>query len=232
MRIEGVSIQKIVQRPRGRARLGAILFMLGSLFSFAGAAQAQEAVLQLDPAKTTVEFTLGDVLHTVHGTFKLRSGSIHFDLASGKAGGEVIVDATSGDSGNHSRDRKMHAEILQSEKYPEIVFVPAEVSGHVAAAGDSQIELGGDFKLHGESHEISVRAAVHIDPPHGGNSAGAELTSDAAFPLRYTKWGVKNPSTFLLRVSDTAQITVHVAGELSVPRPGITNVPANDVSVN
>ena len=160
-----MSTIKISQRPWGRAKLGAILWVLGSLCSFGGVAHAQEAVLQLDPAKTTVEFMLGDVLHTVHGTFKLRSGSLHFDLTSGKAGGEVIVDATSGDSGNSSRDRKMHAEVLESQKYPEITFVPAEVSGHVAAEGDSQIELRGDFALHGESHEISVRAAVHIDAP-------------------------------------------------------------------
>ena len=222
MRIEEtnlrMSVKRIWPRPMGSAKLGAILLVLGSLFSFGGVADAQEAVLQLDAAKTTVEFALGDVLHTVHGTFKLRSGSIHFDLTSGKAGGEVIVDATSGESGNSSRDRKMHAEILQSEKYPDITFAPAEVSGHVAAEGDSQIELRGDFKLHGESHEISVRAAVHIDAPRGNDSAGAELTSDAAFPLRYTKWGVKNPSTFLLRVSDTAQIKVHVAGHLGATR--------------
>jgi polyisoprenoid-binding protein YceI len=114
----------------GRDFIGARLAVL-----VCGCAGTQEAMLQLDPAKTTVEFTLGDVLHTVHGTFTLRSGSIHFDLISGKAGGEVIVDATSGESGNSSRDRKMHAEILRSEKYPEITFAPAEVSGHVAGRG-------------------------------------------------------------------------------------------------
>ena len=30
---------------------------------------AQEMTLELDPANTKVEFTLPDVLHTVHGTF-------------------------------------------------------------------------------------------------------------------------------------------------------------------
>ena len=30
----------------------------------------------LDPAQTSVEFTLGDVLHTVHGTFRLTSGAL------------------------------------------------------------------------------------------------------------------------------------------------------------
>jgi hypothetical protein len=51
------------------------------------AAPAEEIALRLDPALSKVEFTLGDVLHTVHGTFKLRSGSIHLDPASGKVSG-------------------------------------------------------------------------------------------------------------------------------------------------
>ena len=38
-------------------------------------AVAQEAVLELDPNQTQVSFTLGDVLHTVRGTFKLKRGS-------------------------------------------------------------------------------------------------------------------------------------------------------------
>ena len=41
--------------------------------SLASPAVAQETVLELDPAQTQVSFTLGDVLHTVHGTFKLET---------------------------------------------------------------------------------------------------------------------------------------------------------------
>ena len=32
---------------------------------------AAENSIELDPGRSTVSFTLGDVLHTVHGTFKL-----------------------------------------------------------------------------------------------------------------------------------------------------------------
>jgi len=73
---------------------------------------AQQITVNLDPAQTKIEWTLGDVLHTVHGTFKLKSGSVTFDPKSGDASGEIIVDATSGESGNHARDQKMHKEIL------------------------------------------------------------------------------------------------------------------------
>ena len=40
---------------------------------------AREVVVTLDPAKSTVQFTLGDVLHTVHGTFKIKSGEVRYD---------------------------------------------------------------------------------------------------------------------------------------------------------
>ena len=35
---------------------------------------AAENSIELDPARTSIAFTLGDVLHTVHGTFKLKRG--------------------------------------------------------------------------------------------------------------------------------------------------------------
>ena len=172
-------------------------------------AHAQQTRLNLDPAKTTVSFTLHDVLHTVHGMFQLKSGAIAFDRATGKAEGLVVVDATSGNSGNRGRDSRMHREILESAKYPEISFAPLDVKGEIAPQGDSHVEIRGTFKLHGEEHEIEIPADVHM--------TGAELAADLKFPLTYVKWGVKNPSTFILRVSDTVEIEVHAFGLLAQP---------------
>src|ERR1043165_9533826 len=67
---------------------------------------AQEMVLDLDAAQGEVKFTLPDVVHTVHGTFKLKSGTVRFDSATGKASGEVVVDVASGNSGSPARDRR------------------------------------------------------------------------------------------------------------------------------
>ena len=170
---------------------------------------AQQASLEVDPAKTTVAYTLHDVLHTVHGTFRLKRGSIGFDPAGGAASGSIAVDAASGESGNHGRDSRMHREILESQKYPEIAFVPEEVQGTLAASGDSHVDVRGMFRLHGEEHEITVPAQVHIN--------GDELLSEMKFDIQYVKWGVKNPSTFVLRVSDTVQIEIHAVGHVMWP---------------
>ena len=75
----------------------------------------------VDPAKTHIDWTLGDILHTVQGTFQLESGSIVFDPHTGEAGGQIIVDAASGNSGNGTRDSKMKKEVLETTRYPDIV---------------------------------------------------------------------------------------------------------------
>src|ERR1700686_2361186 len=108
-----------------------LLLLLALALAAAGASSvaAQDLTLELDPAHTTIRFTLGDVLHTVNGTFKLKSGTIHFNPGTGTASGSVVVDVTSGDTGSNARDRKMHKEILESAKYPEATFTPTKVSG-------------------------------------------------------------------------------------------------------
>jgi len=41
-------------------------------FFWGSTARAQESAVDLDPAQTTIEFTLDTTLHAVHGTFKLK----------------------------------------------------------------------------------------------------------------------------------------------------------------
>src|ERR1035438_10885012 len=77
----------------------------------ANAAASSEIVLTLDPAQSKVHWTVDSTLHTVHGTFALKNGSVHFDPETGVAGGEIVVYAPSGQSGSGSRDKRMQREI-------------------------------------------------------------------------------------------------------------------------
>ena len=87
-------------------------------------AHTEEIVFDLDAAHTQVDFTVAATLHAVHGAFHLRNGTVRYDPATGKAAGEVIVDVTSGVTGNRSRDRKMHADVFESSRFPEAVLHP------------------------------------------------------------------------------------------------------------
>ncbi|HEV7968072.1 MAG TPA: YceI family protein [Candidatus Acidoferrales bacterium] len=200
--------------PFGRIFVPSMLAVSALLAAaiLASAGRAQESVVQLDPAQTKIEFSLRGTMHTVHGTFALKSSAIRFDPSTGKIGGAIVVDATSGDTGNGSRDARMHREILESANFPEITFTPVQIKGVVAAEGASKVEVSGRFRLHGQDHDVTFPVDVKAD---GKN---LELTTHIDIP--YIQWGLKNPSNFFLRVSDVVAIEIHAAGlVVSVANP-------------
>lgn len=162
--------------------------------------------LELDPANTRIEFTLAATLHTVHGTFALKSGTIHVNPSNGAAGGLVVVDATSGDTGNTGRDHKMHHEILGSQRYPEITFTPTRMSGKVEPEGDSKVQVDGIVRLHGSDQVMTLTLPVQTK----GNS----LSVRTHIVIPYVEWGLKNASTFLLHVGDKAEVDVTAVGRV------------------
>jgi len=179
-----------------------ILCFLGFFFALAAPPlRAQQLAFECDPRQTQVDFTLGATLHTVHGTFALKSGRILLDPNTGKAGGQIVVDAPSGNSGNEDRDKDMHRKVLESQKFPEIVFLPDRIEGQIPAQGDFHVTVHGLFRLHGADHEII------LDVQAQKRAGGIALTLQ--FPISYVKWGLKNPSKLFLRVSDQVQITIH-----------------------
>ena len=188
-----------------RVLFAAILLAAGGVFC--SAARAQETVVNFDAASTKVEFTLGATLHSVHGTFQLKRGQVRFDASTGQASGEIAIDAASGNSGSEDRDKKMHNEILESEKYPEIIFVPSHVEGAVPAQGSAKVEVAGVLRLHGQEHPTTLVMSVE-------RSGERDLSAATQFAIPYVKWGLKNPSTFLLRVSDTVEIDIQATGRV------------------
>jgi polyisoprenoid-binding protein YceI len=190
-------------------RAGLLFLIVGST---AKALLAQESTLELDPANTKIEFTLAASLHTVHGTFALKSGTIHFNLSTGSASGLVVVDASSGNSGNNGRDHKMHQEILESQRYPEITFTPAKISGTVKSEGNSSVQVDGIFKLHGTDHPLTLTLPTQVH--------GQSLSAQAHITIPYVAWGLKNPSTFILHVSDKVDIDINAVGRVLLPAQG------------
>jgi polyisoprenoid-binding protein YceI len=193
-------------RPRIGRSLGGLLsnIVLTLLVSPPLVAQPQELRLEFAPAQTSVDFTLGDILHTVHGSFQLKQGVVEYNFATGEVRGQLVIDATSGQTGNHTRDHKMHREVLESERYPEIRFRPDRVLGTVAPSGTSTVQVHGIFSIHGGDHELTLPMRVEMSPEH--------WIADTHFTIPYVKWGLKNPSTLLLRVSESVEIDVHASG--------------------
>ena len=188
------------------AILGLVLFLAAAPLPRPQAtpAPASEIVLTLDPEQSTVHWALDSSLHTVHGTFALKSGTLHFDPETGKAGGEIVVAATSGESGSKSRDARMHKEILETPNYPEVIFRPTQVEGKVSQAGASDVKLNGIFSIHGADHDLT--ALVHAE------LTGDRWTGTSKFEVPYVKWGIKNPSNFLLKVKPVVSVELETSG--------------------
>jgi polyisoprenoid-binding protein YceI len=172
-----------------------------------GVAAAQDLSLEFNPAETTISFEVHASLHTVHGTFKLKSGTVHFNPATGIASGLVVVDVTSANTHNEGRDHKMHREVLESAKYPDATFSPNRISGEFHPEGESTIQVSGVLRLHGSDHPATLTVPVQI---HAN-----VLTATTHIVIPYVAWGLKNPSTFILRVSDKLEMDVKTTGQLA-----------------
>jgi polyisoprenoid-binding protein YceI len=188
----------------------AVFFSAAAAPSHSGGSQAapHEITLEVDPAQSKVHYMVDSSVHTVHGTFKLKKGStVHFDPETGKAGGEVAVSAASGESGNSSRDQRMHKEILETEKYPDAMFRPGKVEGKVARNGASDVKLQGVMTFHGGDHEIVALVHTELDGDH--------WTGTAKFDVPYIQWGIKDPSNWLLKVKPVVTIEIDMAGPVT-----------------
>lgn len=169
--------------------------------------ESHVGVLQLDASRTLVEFRLGGALHTTHGKFQLKSGTIKADSSTGKAEGVIVIDAASGDSGDLLRDSRMKDSVLEAEKYPEISFSPRHIDGHLNARGSFKAKLEGLLKLHGADHEITIDTQ--------GTLIDANLVATGHFVIPYVEWGLRDPSVLFLTVAKEVDIGIATAGRLT-----------------
>ena len=168
---------------------------------------ANQLFVDLDPAKTQIAFLVSDTLHSVHGFFRLKKGHISFDPATSRMSGDIVVDASSGNSGSVARDRRMTREILQAQQFLEIRFSPSKKSGSIAPTGASEVDVTGTFLIHGKSHEVTVRMHVEV--------SGNQVLARGTFLVPYVEWGMKNPSNFLIKVQDKVEVSLMAVGHTS-----------------
>lgn len=187
------------------------------LVAVAAPASAAERVLVLDAEASEITFTLAATLHTVRGSAPLTEGRVRFDPATGAASGRVVVDATAIETGNRSRDRKMHREVLESGRYPQIVFSPRRLAGDWGAEAAGEVTLAGEIELHGGRHAMSITARVV--------RSGDRVRAEGTLTVPYVEWGMEDPSSLLLRVGKTVEVTLAIVGSIEGPIEGAGAAP-------
>lgn len=177
-----------------------LLLVLGLSAAARAQAPATPIAITLGPSTTSIGWTLNTTVHTVHGTFKLRNGAFKIDPVTGNVSGEIVVDATSGESGDSSRDKRMHSAVLESVQYPTITFRPTHVDGKIDLAAAGSVVVDGILNLHGQDHPMKITVDLH---PQGDGVALA-----THFTVPFVAWGLKDPSTFIFRTDK--QVTLDV----------------------
>lgn len=172
----------------------------------ANAQQSRVMDITFDPASASIHWTLGAVLHTVHGTFRLTSGVVHLDLNTGEMTGSLVVDATSGESGDSARDQKMHQNVLETSQYGTITFRPVHLNGIFQPNQVQTLTVDGVLNLHGKDHPLQL--TVNLRPNSNAMSVATH------FDVPYVQWGLKDPSTFVLRVSKEVSVDVEATAQI------------------
>jgi polyisoprenoid-binding protein YceI len=200
-------IHKVTHGQSGFVRMRTCLCLSLPMLSIAVNAQQSRATdMTFDPASTSIRWTLGAVLHTVHGSFRLKSGVVHLDPKTGEMTGLLIVDATSGESGNSARDQKMHQGVLESSQYGTITFRPIHLNGTFQSTQAQTLMVDGVLNLHGKDHPLQL--TVNLRP----NSN--EMSVATHFEVPYVQWGLKDPSTFVLRVSKDVSVDIEATAQM------------------
>ena len=172
------------------------------------AAQPADAMqrIVLDPEACSISFVLDATLHKVHGVLKIKRSEI--ELGSPYMFGEIVLDARLTATGNKKRDRKMHAEVLLSEAWPEITFRAGKFQGPEPAQGRAELLLIGAFHVLGQAHHTEVPVVLEIDDDR--------IRVESEFTVPYVQWGLKDPSVFVLRVAKEVRVRVVLAGRLEM----------------
>jgi polyisoprenoid-binding protein YceI len=176
-------------------------------FIIAPALLAQHQTFAVNPNASEVKIKLNTTHEVVNGTFHMQAGSIDFDRSAHQMMGTVIVAASSGKTGNDSRDKKMNKDILKVEQFTTVSFSLKAYAGTIAATGDSTIQVTGVFTLLGMPHDLTIPMQIHID--------GSEATARGKFVVPYVQWGLKNPSFLFWKAENDVAVELNLVGDVS-----------------
>ena len=110
---------------------------------------------------------------------RLESGSLRVAV---KAASLAVTNDVS-DKDRRDIEREMHENVLESAKYPEIVYDCSRVSADHPENGQHSITLHGSLTLHGVTNGLKIPARVAI--------VGDMLRAFGEFSLRQTDYNIK-----------------------------------------
>ena len=140
-----------------------------------------------DPAHTMASFATGHLgISWVHGRFnKTTTAKVIIDRAARKGTIDVLIDATSVDTGHEARDKHVRsADYLDVEKFPTIAFK----STSARRTGDGEYQVVGDLTVHGTTKPVTL--AVEATPEVKGHFGGYVIGISASGIINREDFGM------------------------------------------
>jgi polyisoprenoid-binding protein YceI len=175
-------------------------------------ARADALKFRIDAERSTVSAAVAEPFAVFRGSaignFRVIAGEVSGDPANIQetAKTKVTIDATSYRSDSPSRDRKVTASSLESDRYPAIAFESTSVIGVVATgANEGTLVVNGALTIHGETHQVAL-------PVHAALAADGTLAADGEVTFNYEDYGVKVPGVLFgaIEAGDEATVRFHI----------------------
>ena len=101
----------------------------------------------------------------------------------------------------------MKQNVLETTTYPQAIFHPEKVTGSLHTGATQQITVDGTFTIHGKDHPLRLIVSTQM-------TAAGTLTATTHFVVPYVAWGMRDPSTFVLRVEKQVKVDVTATGSV------------------
>ena len=156
-----------------------------------------------------VQFKSDAPMETVVGTTHTMTGFVELNPASDGAGarGEVHVDLTSLKTGIELRDRHMRENHLETDTYPEVVFILSSIAlpaDGLQEGTRTPVTVRGSLKLHGVEREIQPETHV----TYSTTGSGSSLRVESNFVVSLQDYQIKRPQFLVMRLADEQRMTV------------------------
>jgi polyisoprenoid-binding protein YceI len=182
---------------------------LATAVAAAGPLVADPLSLRIDPARSSLTFTISRPGETVEGKAPGFSGEVRVEPEHPEQGASVLlrVEAASLDTGNGIRDKKMRKSHLEVATFPQIVFQSTSVSfqdpqGPLRPGAERQAMVEGRLDLHGVARTVRIPVRLRYD--------GASLAADGEVAFALSDHKIPIPRFLWIELDDKVTIRFHV----------------------
>jgi polyisoprenoid-binding protein YceI len=163
--------------------------------------------LAFDQSQSSISFLVSTTLHPVTGNVRRFSGKVTLPSLSdpSQASVTLTVEASSLDTNNEGRDKKMREGCLEMSRFPTIRFKSLEIRNGSKSYSPGQAgkaEILGLLDLHGIQKKITV--------PVDYNYTGETLHVTGKAMVRMSDFQIPEPKFLLLRVKDEIEIVFDI----------------------